>query len=158
MLAPRVLPCLIASFALLSGSPGCRRAGDGEPHPSASACAAQTPAPAALAAPTPPPATSASRAVADAEATAAPAGDVCVELCELTKPLHCAAHARCVAECREMRSSEHCRAQMDGFLACLLRHPVDRWECVEDGTASIKEGFCDPEQEAYIVCVARTLR
>ncbi len=154
MPAPRLLPCLVAPLALLGGLTACRRPTDAAPDPSASARAAQTPTPAASATPTPPPATPA----ASAGSTATTSGDVCVDICELTKPLRCSAQAQCVPDCHEMRSGEHCRAQMDAFLACLVRHPVDRWECVEDGTASIKEGFCDPEQEAYILCVASALR
>ena len=154
MPAPRLLPCLVAPLALLGSLTACQRPSDAVPDATASARAAPTPALAPSATPT----LSAATPASSAGSTARTSGDLCVDICELTKPLRCSAQSQCVPDCHEMRSGEHCRAQMDAFVACLVRHPVDRWECVEDGTASIKEGFCDPEQEAYILCVASALR
>ena len=39
------------------------------------------------------------------------------------------------------------------FYACLVREPVEHWECSDDGIAAIKEGFCEKEQEAAIGCM-----
>jgi hypothetical protein len=42
---------------------------------------------------------------------------------------------------------------MSSFYKCLVREPVEHWECGADGVAAIKVGFCDAEQEKAVSCM-----
>ncbi len=79
--------------------------------------------------------------------------DLCRELCAASAPLHCPASAECAPHCRQMMSIPACRGEMLTTLRCFAKQPVQNWECDSDGLPSIKQGFCDPEQEKFTNCM-----
>jgi hypothetical protein len=52
-----------------------------------------------------------------------------------------------------MSAIPQCRAEMQAALRCFAEQPSKNWECDTDGLPSIKEGFCDAQQEKYTNCM-----
>jgi hypothetical protein len=46
-----------------------------------------------------------------------------------------------------------CQTEMLATLRCFAKQPTSNWECDTDGAPSIKEGVCNPEQEAFTNCM-----
>jgi len=88
-------------------------------------------------------------------ATHAPGTDPCPTVCERSKELRCSAVAECSQRCAESRDLAACSSEMSAVLRCITREPVGHWECSEDGLASIKDGYCDGEQAAFMSCMAK---
>ena len=99
-----------------------------------------------------------SPAAAATPATKAPGVDPCVTVCERSKELKCRAVAECPQRCAESRNVAACNSEMSAVLQCVIREPVGHWECGEDGLASIKDGYCDAEQAAFMACVVKAAR
>lgn len=77
----------------------------------------------------------------------------CTSICDRSRTLKCANVAECQPNCLAMAVGTPCSSEFMRFYACLVREPVEHWECSEDGIAAIKEGFCEKEQEAAIACM-----
>jgi hypothetical protein len=91
-------------------------------------------------------------------ATKTPGADPCVTVCERSKALKCRAVAECARRCAESRNLAACNSEMSAVLQCIIREPAGHWECSEDGLASIKDGYCDAEQAAFMACVVQAAR
>jgi len=90
--------------------------------------------------------------------SARPALDVddCNRICAAATQLGCTKSASCVPSCVAMeRSTPECTAQLSSFFRCLASQSADHWECLEDGTGAIREGFCEAEQAAFAACLER---
>ena len=99
-------------------------------------------------------------AVARAESTAvnapaAKAGPDCNKVCEPVRKLGCRRASECVDSCRQMAAGEVCSTQLALFYACLASEPVEHWECMDDGTGAIKDGFCEREQSSFAACLEK---
>ncbi len=55
-----------------------------------------------------------------------------------------------------MKSPPVCGDMVRRFLACLVGQPADHFECDPEGTASIKDGFCEAEQAEFASCLQRS--
>jgi len=81
--------------------------------------------------------------------------ELCSELCAKTATLHCKSAGECLERCREMGSLAACKSEMTDAFRCFARQPVQNWHCDDEDIASIKDGFCDSEQEKFLACVQR---
>lgn len=79
----------------------------------------------------------------------------CKTVCAAATQLKCAKSASCIASCLAMAASATCTAQLGQFFKCLSSQPVNHWECLEDGTGAIREGFCESEQSAFAECLSK---
>lgn len=41
---------------------------------------------------------------------------------------------------------------------CLLKEPIQHWECDESGTAAIRDGYCDKERAAAVACMEKKMQ
>jgi hypothetical protein len=85
----------------------------------------------------------------------APGQDPCKVVCERSQALGCVKTAECAQTCAASRDIEVCTREMAAVLECITAHPIERWECGEEGLASIKSGYCDPEQATFMSCLGR---
>lgn len=76
----------------------------------------------------------------------------CRQLCSHTQSLRCGTPESCEAGCRQMLDSDICRSEMLAFFDCGQKQPIDRWEC-DQGTPSIKDGYCNESQAAFFACI-----
>jgi hypothetical protein len=53
-----------------------------------------------------------------------------------------------------MRVVVVCRREMSNFLSCLMQQSADHWECDPEGTAAIKDEYCNEEQAVFVACLA----
>lgn len=79
----------------------------------------------------------------------------CDQICARTSELGCALAAQCAELCLEAMQHGGCEPEMAAVARCVLSEPVSHWECTPPGLASIKQGFCDSEQQAFVHCVTR---
>ena len=86
-------------------------------------------------------------------AAAAEVERTCTSICDRSRTLKCAHVAECQPNCVAMAVGTPCSGAFMSFYACLVREPVEHWECSEDGIAAIKDGFCQKEQEAAVGCL-----
>jgi hypothetical protein len=93
---------------------------------------------------------------ADPRALAEPNTAVdCGPVCGATRKLGCKRADECESTCREMASVPTCQPELAAFFRCLSAQPVQNWECLEDGTGAIREGFCDAEQGRFAACLEK---
>jgi hypothetical protein len=52
-----------------------------------------------------------------------------------------------------MAAGTPCTNEIVTLYGCLLREPISRWECSEDGTAAIRDGSCESEQSVAAACL-----
>jgi hypothetical protein len=78
---------------------------------------------------------------------------VCRAVCEHTRPLGCPLQNECLETCVGMAAGTPCTAEVVGLYECLLREPISRWECADDGTAAIRDGSCEGEQSRAAHCL-----
>lgn len=155
--------CLGLVLWLVGCDYGAAPSGAGSASPSAKTDRAPSPAPAAanaalvakpvaaapaVAAPAPTPGEP-----ANAEATdkAAPSAR-CDQVCERTLKLKCGAREPCLEACSAANDGSICGAEMNAFMDCALAHPVEHWECSENGVAAIRQDYCDREQQGFMHC------
>lgn len=81
------------------------------------------------------------------------AGSLCRKLCDSSAQLRCKAADDCEHACRAMASGSSCQSELANFYRCLAAQPGSAWECVEDGSAAIREGFCETEQARFSSCL-----
>jgi hypothetical protein len=86
----------------------------------------------------------------------ATAGPDCEKVCEPVRKLGCRRASECVDSCRQMADGEVCRGELMRFYACLGSEPAEHWECMDDGTGAIKEGFCEREQSSFAACLEKS--
>lgn len=86
----------------------------------------------------------------------APAGPDCDKVCEPVRKLGCRRASECVDSCRQMADEGVCRGELLRFYTCLGSEPAEHWECMDDGTGAIKEGFCEREQESFAACLEKS--
>src|SRR5688572_13285150 len=79
-------------------------------------------------------------------------GPDCHQVCAPVRKLNCRRASECVDSCREMVSGKVCQKELLQFYACLSTEPAEHWECLDDGTGAIKEGFCEREQAIFAAC------
>jgi hypothetical protein len=115
-------------------------------HPAASAgvSAASLPAPAA--------------SPSELVAVARELEKTCAAICERSRTLKCKSREGCVPNCLAMAAGTPCSAQFALFYGCLVKEPVEHWECDPEGVAAIREGFCDKEQERALACMEAKAR
>lgn len=93
------------------------------------------------------------RAASSAQKSALGVAD-CNRICEAASKLNCKKSATCVNSCLGMvASAGECSEQLRAFFKCLGTQSADHWECLEDGTGAIREGFCEGEQAAFAACL-----
>jgi hypothetical protein len=81
---------------------------------------------------------------------------LCAEICSRTTALKCGPLDNCLRGCAEMRSSNKCSAELDGFLRCSAAQSVEHWECdAETGAAGLRDEYCTAEQGAVAACLER---
>lgn len=141
-----MLVWLTASCAF---SQGCAK-GKTDSAPASTASAREATSQAPMRAPEP---TGSARVAAAAEVE-----KTCTNICERSRTLKCANVAECQPNCVAMAVGTPCSDEFMRFYGCLVREPVEHWECSEDGIAAIKEGFCNKEQEAAIGCMEAKAR
>jgi hypothetical protein len=78
---------------------------------------------------------------------------VCRNLCEHVRPLGCAGQSQCPETCVGMAAGTPCTGEIVALYECLLREPISRWECSDDGTAAIRDGSCESEQALAAACL-----
>ena len=49
-----------------------------------------------------------------------------------------------------------CAAELQKFYGCLAAQPPEHWECVDDGTGAIRQGFCEREQAEFAACLEKS--
>jgi hypothetical protein len=79
-------------------------------------------------------------------------GGVCERICNNAKVLRCSAAAECVPVCELMRNAFVCTGEMEAFARCMAKQPPENWTCTPDGTAVLKDGFCEQEQANSARC------
>jgi hypothetical protein len=52
-----------------------------------------------------------------------------------------------------MAAGTPCSESFAALYQCLVREPIEHWECAEDGIAAIRVGFCEKEQERAVGCM-----
>lgn len=77
----------------------------------------------------------------------------CRDICQHSRRLNCQHADECATNCFGMGSIPSCQTQFAAFYRCLAGQPNQNWRCDEDGMASIREGFCDREQQQAVECV-----
>jgi hypothetical protein len=77
----------------------------------------------------------------------------CSDICDRSRQLRCNRADQCESNCVAMGSVTPCSDEFSSFFQCLLRQPLQNWECGDDGVAAIKEKFCDPEQGRAVTCM-----
>jgi len=77
----------------------------------------------------------------------------CTGICERAAKLGCKRADACQENCVAMASTGLCDAELGAFYTCLKGQPSDHWECLEDGTAAIREGYCENEQATFARCL-----
>ncbi len=77
----------------------------------------------------------------------------CAEVCKRSADLRCSQAAQCEPNCTAMAVGTPCGRPMAALYTCLVKQPLQHWECAEDGTAAIRDGFCDKEQENVVHCM-----
>lgn len=81
--------------------------------------------------------------------------ELCHELCVASAKLGCKRANGCRSSCLMMVATKSCGRELNIFFECLKSQPLTSWECVEDGSAAIREGFCDKEQGDFAACLQR---
>lgn len=84
------------------------------------------------------------------------ASDDCEKFCAPIRKLACRRASECVDSCRQMIAVATCRPDLMRFFTCAASEPTEHWECVDDGTGAIKEGFCEREQAAFAACLEKS--
>lgn len=134
----------VLAFTLLSLAAGaCSKS---PPEPSDGALSAELPK---AEAPAPP-------ARASEAARPVSPGPDCDKVCEPVRKLGCRRASECVDSCRQMADEGVCRSELLRFYTCLGSEPAEHWECMDDGTGAIKEGFCEREQESFAACLEKS--
>lgn len=77
----------------------------------------------------------------------------CEQICRAAISLHCRRAQACESNCVAMASTGVCDRALGAFFDCLKAQPTERWECLEDGTAAIRDGYCDNEQAGVAACL-----
>jgi hypothetical protein len=80
----------------------------------------------------------------------------CQQVCAASEKLHCSRAKACEPNCVAMASAGTCESQIAAFYDCLKTQPSEHWECLEDGSAAIREGYCEQEQAGFAQCVQGT--
>ena len=96
------------------------------------------------------------RAAEESPGAARAAPGQCERICAPSRQLGCKLASECKAQCEAMSSISTCRSELDGFFSCLVAQPVERWECLEDGTGVIRQGYCEAEQARFALCAEQT--
>lgn len=78
---------------------------------------------------------------------------ICRRICDASVSLRCRRADACNVNCTHMAAAEMCHRELMRFYDCLAKHPAQHWECLEDGSGAIKEGFCDKEQASFADCL-----
>jgi len=81
----------------------------------------------------------------------------CEAICRIPVPLGCNHQDECVHGCESMATGPICKAEMSRMYDCLLRQPVENWECDENGVGAIRDPFCGKEQAAAVKCIEANL-
>lgn len=80
----------------------------------------------------------------------------CERLCEPAFKLGCQRAEACKLNCMNTSSIPVCQVELQAFFfRCLATQPDKHWECLEDGSVAIKQGFCEQEQAAFAACLQR---
>jgi hypothetical protein len=86
-----------------------------------------------------------------------PVHAVCEVACRNAVVLACPRASTCTANCEEsfvmINDIAPCRAPLERFLTCAAGRPPADWECDADGELAIKDGVCDPETQALVMCI-----
>lgn len=77
----------------------------------------------------------------------------CARICDRSRQLKCKRAADCQGNCVAMATVTPCSASMKEFYRCLAAEPLAHWECIEDGVAAIREGYCDEQQGQTVACM-----
>jgi hypothetical protein len=83
--------------------------------------------------------------------------EACRTICERSRQLTCKNAQECLPNCLGMASLTPCSEPISEFYRCLVREPLEHWECDEDGIGSIREGYCDSEQARAVSCAEAKL-
>jgi hypothetical protein len=80
----------------------------------------------------------------------------CVSTCEARqKVLECGS-ASCKDLCEKLHSSPVCGRELQTFEACVLKQPVEKWECDGAHEPTVKPDVCAPESAAVMKCLRET--
>jgi hypothetical protein len=96
-----------------------------------------------------------STAHASQAATSGDAARSCERICAASTKLGCRQAQGCQTACLQMASTGACGPGLRAFYDCLETQPSEHWECLEDGTAAIREGYCENEQAQFARCLER---
>ena len=81
----------------------------------------------------------------------------CRGICERSKQLKCKRSDECLPNCYGTASLTPCSKEIGPLFACMLREPVEHWECGEDGIGAIRDGYCDKEQREAVACMEKKM-
>jgi hypothetical protein len=79
--------------------------------------------------------------------------NACRRICGRSVELKCTHASECEPNCVATASATPCAAAFSTFYDCLVRQPLQNFQCDEDGVAAVREGFCDNEQAAAVRCM-----
>jgi hypothetical protein len=77
----------------------------------------------------------------------------CESICSVADKLGCKRAKACPQNCAAMAATGVCDRELGAFYACLKAQPSEHWECLDDGTAAIREGYCESEQAGFAQCL-----
>jgi hypothetical protein len=83
--------------------------------------------------------------------------DRCVSVCEQRqKELGCQPRKSCKVTCDELHDpSSPCAAEFRGWEACILKVPLNQWECGQDGQPSPLQSTCPDERSKVGLCMSK---
>jgi hypothetical protein len=84
--------------------------------------------------------------------------ETCHKICERSTQLKCRNADECLANCYGMASLTPCSKEFNALFPCLLREPLEHWECGEDGIGAIRAGYCDAEQSEAVACMEKKMQ
>ena len=81
----------------------------------------------------------------------------CADICAIAVPLRCRNARECMPRCESMASAPVCAVEVNSLFDCLVRQPIQNWECDEDGIGAIRDTFCGKDQGRLAGCIESNL-
>lgn len=83
---------------------------------------------------------------------------MCKKGCEASASLKCSGAATCAADCEKeindlVAMKPGCKGSFSALGNCAAARPASDWECGAGGSPELKDGVCEKEGEAAIMCV-----
>jgi len=79
----------------------------------------------------------------------------CEKGCATVAPLNCPKEnaATCVSDCEAAANTiPSCKSQGEALIICTGNQPASNFSCDSDGEAQLKDGVCEAEGNAFLMC------